>query len=654
MVRPLWDGQAAPRRPRIAYPRASRGQYQIVMDRARWIPIVVSVALGALVLGLPATVLAQGQPKLRVDKNTMVAMRDGVRLATDVYRPDTAGTFPAILVRSPYNKDGLADDGRFFAAAGYVFVAQDTRGRYASEGTFNIYVQDDVDGFDAAQWLNGQSWSSPDHGFALYGGSYLASTALSAAEMNPPNLKALYVSIASANYHEDGAWRGGAFQLAHNVYFSAVTMCPNQVARGKSANLPNAPQAKLPLAADTQALFSLETATPLDQRLLSDNCPWYRDWALNSDQTWYWNQPGLDHVLRFDRLPKIPMAFLGGWYDQFLGGTIIDYQGAPAGQPVSLTIGPWVHGDMNKPVAGDGFFGKEAALDQRTEALHWFNRYMKGGDSAGPQPNSVRYFLMGGGSGAPSADPAAGGHLDIGGAWRTAPAWPLPTTQYVPYYLGADGTLGASAPGAQPPDGFDYDPRNPVPTIGGNISSGSVLAPAGAYGQRCRRDLPACNGSTDDLLSRPDILTYQTEPLAQDATVVGPLSVRLWAATSAADTDFTAKLVDVYPNGAAINIADGIVRARYARDRSTAQPVTPGTPTEFAIDLWHTAVVFKAGHRMRLDISSSNFPHYDRNLNSGATIGSDTLDNAVVASQTVFHDAARPSRLLLPVIDDSS
>jgi uncharacterized protein len=622
------------------------------MDRRRWIIVVLCVAFGALALVLPAAGSAQGQAavKLKIDRNVMVSMRDGVRLATDVYRPDAPGTFPAILVRSPYDKDALADEGIFFASAGYVYVAQDTRGRYASEGNFDIYVQDDDDGFDTAQWLNGQPWFSAEHGFAVYGASYLASTAISAAEMNPPNLKAMYVSVASANYHDDGAWRGGAFQLAHNIFYGAITMCPNQVARGRGTNIPGAPQVKLPSASDTQALFNLEAATPLDQRVLSDNCPWYREWVFNSDQNWYWNQPGLNHVARFNQLPNIPMAFLGGWYDQFLGGTVIDYQGAPAGAPRSLTIGPWVHGDVNKPVAGDGFFGRDAVVDQKNEALHWFNRYLKGGDSAGPQPNTVRYFLMGGGSGEPTTDAAGGGHLDIGGTWQIAASWPLPNTQYVAYYLRDGGSLSPSPPDAESPDTYEYDPHRPVPTIGGNISSGSAFAPAGAYAQRCRPALPACNDSTDELASRPDVLTYATDPVDQDITVAGPLSVYLWAATSAADTDFTAKLVDVYPNGTAINIADGIVRARYANDPSAPQFVAPDTPTEFAIDLWHTAAVFKTGHRMRLDISSSNFPHYDRNLNTGDAIGSGKLEDAEVASQTIFHDAARPSRILLPVI----
>jgi putative CocE/NonD family hydrolase len=603
----------------------------------------VALLLSSSVL-LPGIGLAQSAGGVTVDRDVKVAMRDGVRLATDVYRPAGSGRYPAILVRTPYGKSALSDEGVFFAQHGYAFVGQDTRGRFESEGTFDIYAQEDPDGFDTARWLNAQPWFNQQQGFGVYGESYLASTALSVAETNPPNLKAVHVAFASAKYHDDGAWRGGAFELAHNLVFTALTLCPNQLARA-AVRSPGAPRPPLPGGGNADVLFALQNATPLDQPLLSDNCPWYRKWVTNSDENAYWNQPGLNHVAYFDRLPPIPMAFVGGWYDQFLGGTVLDYleyKGAPA--EVSLTIGPWVHGGMDRSTAGDGAFGAAATLDRRTEALHWFNRYLKGGDPEGPPPNTVRYFLMGGG-GPPDAPTA------IGGAWQTAPSWPPPDVEYVPYYLRADGGLSPDLPSrGEAPDTYDYDPRDPVPTIGGNISSGSIFAPTGAYVQRCRREWPACRGSTDELATRPDVLTYQTEPLDQDLQVVGPLSVTLWAATSAADTDFTAKLADVYPNGDAVNVADGIIRARYSDDKTQPYFVVPGTPKAYSIDLWHTAMLFKAGHRIRVAISSSNFPHYDRNLNTGNPIGSDVLANAVVATQTIFHDALRPSNIVLPTI----
>ncbi|GAC1317494.1 MAG: CocE/NonD family hydrolase [Chloroflexota bacterium] len=615
-----------------------------------WGSLFLVLSVAWLAAGTSQAAFAQAA-RTTVETNSMVAMRDGVRLATDIYRPEADGTYPVILARTPYNKDGSKDEGIFFAEHGYVYIVQDTRGRYASEGNFDIYVQDDTDGFDTAMWLNGQPWFSPSTGFALYGGSYLASTALDTALENPPNLKAMYIYIASSNYHEDGAWRGGAFQLAHNAYFATVTICPNQIVRQARSGAPASAAQPLPKPTDIAQILALEEATPVDLHLLSQNCPWYRNWAMNESANWYWNQPGLNHEPLFDRFPKIPVALLGGWYDQFLGGTVIDYQAAVANtqNPVSLTIGPWIHGLNNQPTAGEGLFGTPAIVDQRAEALHWFNRYLKGGDAAGPQPG-VRYFLMGGGSGERVKDAKGVEHIDVGGEWMQAPSWPLPNTQYVSFYLHADGVLNTAEPGSEPPTPFTYDPRQPVPTLGGNISSGDIFAPAGAYDQRCRSALPVCHDSTQALADRPDVLVYQTDPLDSDVTVVGPVQTDVWAASSAVDTDFTAKLVDVYPDGTAINIADGIRRARNRDDHMSPQFITPGDVNHYQIDLWHTAIVFKAGHRIRLDISSSNFPHFDRNLNTGRPIGSDLLDAARTAEQAVYHDARRASRIVLPLI----
>jgi uncharacterized protein len=604
----------------------------------------------AAVLVLPTLVLAQSSSNIaavHVDANVMLRMRDGVRLATDVYRPASGASVPAILVRTPYGKDSLTGDGMFFAQHGYAYIAQDTRGRFKSEGSFQPYVQDDADGRDTAGWLNAQPWFDHQRGFGVLGDSYMASTALSLAEMDPPNLKAAYLSFASASYHDDGAWRGGAFQLAHNVFFTVVTACPQRLERAAPATAHTPLKLPLPGAGDIGALFALESATPLDQRLLADNCPWYHDWLTNSDENWYWDQMGLNHAAYFDHLPPIPIAFMTGWYDQFLGGTLVDYQGAPA--DTSLTIGPWVHEGMDHSTAGDAYFGQAANEDRFDDELHWFNRYLHGGDASGPQPGTVRYFLMGGGT----TDPAqhlANGQIDVGGTWQTAPAWPPPDVQSAPYYFHADGSLSTDRPGREVPDTYAYDPVDPVPTIGGNISSGAVFAPAGAYIQRCRRDWPACRGSTDDLASRADVLSFQTDPLDQDLAVVGAVSVELWASTDAPDTDFTAKLLDVYPDGDAVNVADGILRARYREGTAEAQFVSPGVPSKYVIDLWHTAMLFKAGHRLRVDISSSNFPHFDRNLNTGFPIGTDALDDAVVATQTVFHDSLRASRIVLPVL----
>ncbi len=603
--------------------------------------LVLLATVFALVIVGPGLVLAQGKSPAKVDHNVMVPMRDGAKLATDVYRPVAPGTYPAILKRTPYGKDSLADEGTFFAQHGYVYVAQDTRGRGDSQGNFIMYVGEDVDGYDTALWLGSQQWFSPDKGFAVYGDSYMASTALSIAETSPPHLKALYIAFASANYHDDGAWRGGAFDLAHNLDYTANEICPEVVSRASKASRMPA----VPLPSGNQQLYNLALATPLAQGVLVDHCPWYRDWTMNADQNAYWNQLGVDHSDYFDRLPPIPMAFMGGWFDQFLGGTVVDYQGAPANSPWSLTLGPWLHDAPDQLTAGDGYFGPNSTEDATGDALHWFDRYLKGDTSNGPVPNQVRYFLMGGGTGTAPRE-----NVDVGGTWQTASSWPPPEAQNTNFYLRTNGILSATSPRSEPTDSYDYDPTAPVPTLGGNISSGSQLAVAGTYDQVCRPDLPACNNTHDLLANRPDVLTYQTDPLDQDTAVVGQVTAELWAATSAADTDFTAKLIDVYPDGKALNVADGIIRARYNQGTQAPVFITPGTVTDFSIDLWHTAMLFKAGHRIRVDISSSNFPHFDRNLNTGNPIGTDTLANAVVATQTIYHDATHPSHVVLPIM----
>lgn len=617
-------------------------------------PVMLLVLMAAVIARPHATrTRAQGEGVV-VDHDVMLSMRDGVRLAADIYRPAAQGAFPVVLVRTPSNKDSNKDEGAYFAQHGYVYMVQDVRGRYASEGNFDIYVDEGNDGYDSAAWLTSQPWFDPALGFALYGGSYGASTALSAALANPPNLKAMYVYSASANYHEDGAWRGGAFALAHNVTFASQIICPNQLQRSLKPDASDAE--KNVLKWDPQTLLGYESATPLDLPILSANCPWYRDWAMNENLDWYWNQPGRNHIPYFSQLPHIPIAFLGGWYDQFLGGTVIDYQAAKTytGQPTALTIGPWIHGGINVPVAGNGFFGAEAVRDTKADALRWFDHYLKGvSNGVGTEPE-VRYFLMGGGTGRLVLDRSGKERLDLGGEWRTAASWPLSDTRYVPYYLHSSGRLDPAVPGFEAPDTYVYDPRNPTPTVGGNISAGGVLAPAGAYDQVCTPDLLTCNGSSAPLNSRSDVLTYQTDPLNRDTAVVGPLSMQLWAASSAVDTDFTAKLVDVYPDGTAVNIEDGIIRARYRNQPLTPELLTPGQTYEFTIDLWPTANLFKAGHRIRVDISSSNFPHFDRNLNTGNPIGSDVLDNAIAAEQTILHDSLHPSNLVLPLVSLSA
>ncbi len=607
------------------------------------VTLVVSVS-GSMIAASPST------NGVTVQQNVWVTMPDGVRLATDIYMPAAQGAYPTILVRTPYGKSGNASEGDFFAQHGYIYVVQDVRGRNNSEGNFDIYVNEGPDGLATAQWIVQQPWFNKELGLALYGGSYLAATALDTAVLHPPYLKAIYAYIASANYHQDGAWRSGAFRLVHNVGF-ANFLCSNQLDRSLQ---PGSPAFNLYSLAPVPQWQQMQE-TPLTIPSITANCPWYNNWANDSEQDWYWNQAGFNHAPSFSQWPHVPTALLGGWYDIFQAGTIQNYLAAVqySQSPVSLTIGPWTHGGQGSPMAGAGFFGTPAAIDLDTQVQAWFDHWMKGVDNGVDKQPAVKYFLMGGGSGAITTVNGQQ-QIDIEGSWKSAPSWPLAGVQMTQYYLEGNDTLSTDqqqprgGPASQ--DTFTYDPHNPVPTMGGNFIFGGGIAPNGAQNQVCQPSQLDCNGSSAPLDQRPDVLVYQTPALGHDVTVAGPISLTLWASSSAVDTDFDAKLVDVYPNGTKVNIADGVIRARYRNDPSKPQFLQSGAPTKFEIDLWSTATMFKAGHRIELVVSSSNFPLYDRNLNTGNPIGTDVLSDAVVAHQIVYHSERYPSELTLPVV----
>lgn len=617
--------------------------------------LVVVIALALLMTGSLATrrvtAAAPAVTGVSVQQNVWVTMPDGVRLATDLYMPATAGAYPTILVRTPYGKSGNASEGTFFAQHGYIYVVQDVRGRYNSEGNFDIYANEGPDGLATAQWIAQQPWFNQQLGLALYGGSYLAATALDAALLHPPYLKAIYAYIASANYHQDGAWRSGAFRLVHNVGF-ANFLCSNQLDRSLQ---PGSPAANL-FSLDPTSQWQQMQQTPLAIHTITANCPWYNNWANDSEQDWYWNQPGFNHLPDFSQWPHVPTALLSGWYDIFEAGTIQDYLAAVqySHSPVSFTIGPWTHGGQGSPMAGSGFFGTAAAIDLDSQVLAWFDHWMKGIDNGVNHQPAVKYFQMGGGSGAITTNANGQQQIDIEGSWQSAASWPVPGVHMTPFYLHAGGALATNKTpnpgGPQAQDTFTYDPHHPVPTMGGNFIFGAGIAPNGAQNQVCQPTQLDCMGSSAPLDQRPDVLVYQTPALTSDVQVAGPMSLTLWAASSAVDTDFTAKLVDVYPNGTKVNIADGVIRARYRNDPAEPQFLQPGQPTKFTIDLWSTATLFKAGHRIELDVSSSNFPLYDRSLNTGNPIGTDVMADAVIAHQTVFHSIQYPSELTLPIL----
>ncbi len=591
-----------------------------------------------------------------VSKNVMVSMRDGVRLATDIYRPalngiPVPGKFPVILERTPYNKGGIAGWASYFVPRGYVAVGQDVRGRYASEGNWRPHRDDVRDGYDTAKWIGEQPWCNGNIG--TVGTSYPGGTQHALAISNPPYLKAMIPVDAMSNYGRYGIRHNGAFELrwmnwifniglpegAHEARDPAVREALTEL--GKHVR----EYAKgLPLRRGTTAL-----------RLAPDYEAWLVEAMGHGDYDDYWKNMGasvVDHVAEYK---DIPVYLVSGWYDSWGTQTAnlnyVELSKAKKG-PIRLIMGPWTHGGQTHSFAGEAEFGREAALDFAAFELRWFDRWLKGIENGDDREPPVRIFVMGGGDAHKSPE----GRTFVGGHWRDEHEWPLARTASTPYYLHADGSLSTDKPAApsavNSPTHYLFDPRHPVPTLGGNISSEGVLTFHGAYDQRCRADYWVCE-DTRPLSARNDVLVFETPPLDRDTEVTGRLIVKLWASSSAPDTDFTAKLVDVYPPnanfpaGIDLNVADSIVRARYRDSLEKATLMKPGEVYPFTIEMYPTSLVFKRGHRIRLDISSSNFPRFDVNPNTGEPLNNNR--RWAVAENVIYHDAEHPSHIVLPV-----
>jgi putative CocE/NonD family hydrolase len=595
-------------------------------------------------------------------KNVPIAMRDGVRLAADVYAPakdgqPVPGRFPAILERTPYNKDGSANWARFFASRGYVAIAQDVRGRYASEGRW-VPMRDDVaDGYDTAAWIGAQPWS--DGGIGTVGTSYPGGTQHAMAIGNAPHLKAMIPVDAMSNFGRYGVRHNGAFELR---WFNWV------LTLGNAAGTPNARAAAERAAADVAAapaLIEMGAAvrdyvralplrpglTPL--RFAPDYEAWLVDAMRHGDYDDFWKNHGSSVVDHLAEYKDIPVLHTTGWYDswgtQVANLNFVELRKAKKSLQ-KIYLGPWTHGGQTRSFSGDAEFGPEAALDFNAIRLRWFERWLKGADNGIDREAPVRIFVMGGGD----AHKTPEGRVFVGGAWRDEREWPLARAVPTPYYLREGGVLSPDTPGAAAtPITYLFDPRDPVPTLGGNVSSEGVLMLRGAIDQRCRTDVWLCR-DTKPLSARNDVLVFQTPPLDRDVEVTGRVIVKLWASSSATDTDFTAKLVDVYPPsrdfpaGIDLNIGDSIVRGRYRMGPGKAQPMAPGQAYEFTIEMYPTSLVFRKGHRIRLDISSSNFPRFDVNPNTGEPLNANR--RWTIAENTVYLDAAHPSHIVLPVV----
>lgn len=560
------------------------------------------------------------EQSLRVLKNVWVPLRDGVRLSTNVFLPDQGESFPVVLVRTAYNKHGISP--REWVNRGLAVVAQDCRGRYDSEGSWFPFVNEGPDGLDTLDWIGAQPWCNGSIG--MFGDSYLAATQFAVAPGQNRFLKALNPRFMAGDCWKRAYYCDGAFSLG----LTWSWLCFECAAPTSSAAL-------MPLFDVPGLLRSLPLLT-LDERSGCATEPAaYRDCLRHGHYDAFWEQ--FNFRARLDRVTA-PMLLIGGWYDYYAGETFANYARLCDTAPPELRgqhrvlIGPWTHGISGSSRLGQLDFGS-AALAENEATVRWLDGLLHGRSPAECQPAPIRIFVMG------------------TNVWRDEAEWPLRRARAATWYLhsrGAansllgDGSLSLTAPAAEAPDRYTYNPDNPVPTLGGNHSIGPYnpglyeMAPPGPFDQR-------------PLERRDDVLVYTSEPLAADTEVTGPVSVTLWAASSAPDTDFVARLVDVHPDGRAINITEGVIRARF-RESVWGVPklIETGRPLPYTIDLQATSNVFRRGHRLRLDITSSSFPLWDRNLNTGAEPGAGS--EVRLAEQTIFHEPRYPSAIVLPVV----
>jgi uncharacterized protein len=565
------------------------------------------------------------QAQLVIERGVPVRMRDGVVLFADIYRPSTPGSFPVLLERTPYDKgnDTEMDVGSHAAELGYVIIVQDVRGRYTSGGEWYPFRHESQDGYDTVEWAAALPYS--DGRVGMFGSSYVGATQMLAAIAHPPHLAGICPQFTPSNYHDDWVYQGGAFEQWFTESWTSILARDTVNRYLKTTNFMDMTRT-LPLT--SYPLFHVGTAFEPD-RLTSQFAPYFLDWLAHPNFDDYWLPWSIEDHYPEIRVPALTVA---AWYDIFLGGSLRNYLGvkkdggnqtARQNQRLLITIGG--HAGTGRKI-GDVDFGPAAAeFDEAAVTLEWYDFLFKGKTNRFSEPKPVRIFVMG------------------SNIWRDEQEWPLARARSTKFYLHSggransvdgDGALSAETPKGEPPDTYRYNPEHPVPTIGGPLCcEGDMIA--GPRDQRAAEKLQ-------------DVLVYSTKPFSADLEVTGPVKVELYATSSAVDTDFTAKLVDVDPSGFARNLTEGIVRARYRDSRTKPELLVPGKVYPIDIDLWATSNVFLAGHTLRLEISSSNFPRFDRNLNLGEP--SATAKNSVPATNSILHDAAHPSALILSVV----
>ncbi|MDR3738767.1 MAG: CocE/NonD family hydrolase [Terracidiphilus sp.] len=594
------------------------------MIRRAAFSVLTTVLLGAA--ALVAQTAPPPQPAMMIERGATMKTRDNVVLRADVYRPAGEGPFPVLLQRTPYDKNNAADFALLAVARGYMVVVQDVRGRYTSDGEWYTFKHEIDDGYDTVEWAAALPHSNGKVG--MFGGSYVGATQMLAAISHPPHLAGICPVVTASNYHENWTYQGGAFEQWFNESWSSG-LAQDTVNRTIRAAT-NARQADRLLPLKKFPVFNLGNISG-GLELTHSLAPYFLDWLAHPTYDAYWKQWAIDENYAQIQVPALTIA---AWYDIFQGGSLRNYIGlrdhagnetARKEQRLLVTIGG--HAGYGRKIGAIDFGPAAAEYDEGRITLDWYDFLFKGVDNQFAHDDKpVRLFVMG------------------DNAWRDESEWPLKRAVATKYYLhsvgkantlAGDGALNTTAPKAEVADTYVYNPANPVQTVGGPLCcDGAHLAP-GPLDQ-------------NEVEVRPDVLVYSTQPLESDVEVTGPVTLDLFAKSSAVDTDFTAKLVDVSPEGFAQNLTEGILRARFRESTSVAKPLQPGKVVELTVDLWATSNVFKKGHRIRLEVSSSNFPRFDRNLNTGKSAADEM--KFVTATNAVLHDADHPSALVLPVV----
>ena len=554
-------------------------------------------------------------PSYEVDMrlNVKVPMRDGVELSADLYLPRASGTFPTVLMRTPYsnNMDVTIERARVLANDGYACVIQDIRGRWDSDGDYYPFHPDVDDGFDTQEWVGQQEWSNGKIGMA--GSSYLGLVQWLSAPLRSQYLTCLAPRVICGDFYNGLVYPGGALQLN-------VVMTWGMRTNGRTGQ-----------SIDYHDWTNAFRALPVGDADLSAGraLGFFKDWIEHPAYDDYWN--AIDVEDKWNEI-DVPAFSMGGWFDLYSADAFTNFNGirkngrTPEARQSRLIVGPWPHALSTSSKTGDVDFGAGSLADLDGEETRWFDYWLKGIDNGIVDEPPLRLFIMG------------------INEWRDEHEWPLARTDWQRWHLHSDGDansvrgggrLSIDTPTDEPEDRFVYDPEFPVQTVGGNNCCSPDIVPWGPYDQRA-------------VEMRSDVLVYTSDPFEEDMEVTGPIKVVLYAATDGPDTDWTAKLVDVFPTGYAMNLCDGIFRARYRESRSESRLLEPNRVYEYEIDVAVTGNVFQKGHSVRIEISSSNFPRFDRNLNTGKDYGKD--GEMRVANQAVYHSREYPSHVLLPVI----